>query len=152
VKIPDATFCTVHMIEHAHNEQRLFVAYYSQGVKVVDYFFHTQGTADPSDDRMSFRETSSFILPNAVTWVAHPFKTVNNADGTKTYFLMAGDIQRGIDVYSYRAAPNPIGAPPPAEATATVQAAGLDSVGMLLLGVAALPATAWYRRRRRFRA
>ncbi len=152
VRVPAADFCTVHMIEHAHDEQRLFVAYYTQGVKVVDYFFHDQGTSDPSDDRVSFRETASFILPNANTWVAHPFKTVNNADGTKTYYLFASDIARGIDVISYRASPNPMGAPPPAEATATVQAAGLDPAGLLLFGLAALPASAWYRRRRRSRA
>jgi hypothetical protein len=144
VRVPAADFCTVHMIEHAHDEQRLFVAYYTQGVKVVDYFFHP-------NNRISFRETASFILPNANTWVAHPFKTVNNADGTRTYTLFASDIERGIDVMTYTAAPNPMGAPPPAEATATVQAAGLDSSG-LLLGLAALPAAAWYRRRRRSRA
>jgi hypothetical protein len=142
VRVPQATFCTVHMIEHAHDEQRLFVAYYSQGVKVVDYFFHP-------NNRISFRETASFVLPNANTWVAHPFKTVNNADGTRTYTIFASDIERGIDVYSYRNTPNPIGAPPPAEATATVQA-GNAGAGLLLL-TAALPAAALLRRRRRSR-
>jgi hypothetical protein len=151
VRVPAADFCTVHMIEHAHDEQRLFVAYYSQGVKVVDYFFHDQGTPDPSDDRFSFRETANLVLPNANTWVAHPFKTVNNPNGTRTYFLFAGDIERGIDVYSYTNTPNPIGAPPPAQTTATVQAGSL-SPGLLLLGLAALPAAAVLRRRRRSRA
>jgi hypothetical protein len=144
VRIPAADFCTVHMIEHAHDEQRLFVAYYSQGVKVVDYFFHP-------NNRISFRETANLILPNANTWVAHPFKTVLNGDGTKTYYIFAGDIERGIDVYSYRNTPNPIGAPPPAEAagTATIQA---GSAGAGLLGlVAVLPAAALLRRRRRSR-
>jgi hypothetical protein len=151
VRVPAPDFCTVHMIEHAHDEQRLFVAYYTQGIKVVDYFFHDQGTADPSDDRLSFRETASFVLPGANTWVAHPFKTVNNTDGTKTYYLFASDIDRGIDILSYRAAPNPVGAPPPAQTAATVQSAGFDPIGFLLLGIAVLPATA-YRRRRRSRA
>ena len=150
VRVPAASFCTVHMIEHAHEEQRLFVAYYSQGVKVVDYFFHDQGTATLDDDRISFRETASFVLPNANTWVAHQFKTVANGDGTNTYYLLTGDIERGIDVISYRAAPNPIGAPPPAEATATIQA-GNAGAGLLVL-VAALPAAAALRRRRRSRA
>jgi hypothetical protein len=143
VRVPAASFCTIHMVEHAHDEQRLFVAYYSQGVKVVDYFFHP-------GNRISFRETASFILPNANTWVAHQFKTVNNGDGTNTYYLLTGDIQRGIDVISYRAAPNPIGAPPPAEATATIQA-GNAGAGLLVL-LAALPATALLRRRRRSRS
>jgi hypothetical protein len=138
------------MIEHAHDEQRLFVAYYTQGVKVVDYFFHDQGTTDPSDDRLSFRETASFVLPNANTWVAHPFKTVNNADGTRTYTIFASDIERGIDVITYTATPNPMGAPPPAAEAAAIQA-GNAGAGLLVL-VAALPAAALLRRRRRSRA
>lgn len=144
VRIPAPDFCTVHMIEHAHDEQRLFVAYYSQGVKVVDYFFHP-------NNRISFRETANFILPNANTWVAHAFKTVSNGDGTKTYYIFAGDIERGIDVYSYRNTPNPIGAPPPAAATATATAtiqAGNAGAGLLVLA-AVLPAAALLRRRRR---
>ena len=143
VRIPAADFCTVHMIEHAHDEQRLFVAYYTQGVKVVDYFFHP-------NNRISFRETASFILPNANTWVAHPFKTVNNADGTRTYTLFASDIERGIDVITYTATPNPLGAPPPAAEAAAIQA-GNAGAGLLVL-VAALPAAALLRRRRRSRA
>jgi hypothetical protein len=143
VRVSAPDFCTVHMIEHAHDEQRLFVAYYSQGVKVVDYFFHP-------NNRISFRETASFVLPNANTWVAHPFKTVNNGDGTKTYTIFASDIERGIDVYTYRNTPNPIGAPPPAQATATVQA-GNAGAGLLVLA-AVLPAAALLRRRRRARA
>ncbi|HET6771241.1 MAG TPA: hypothetical protein VFH75_06355 [Actinomycetota bacterium] len=142
VRVPAPDFCTIHMIEHAHNEQRLFVAYYSQGVKVVDYFFHP-------NNRISFRETASFVLPNANTWVAHPFKTVDNGDGTKTYTIFASDIERGIDVYTYRNTPNPIGAPPPAEATATIQA-GNAGAGLLVLA-AALPAASLLRRRRRSR-
>jgi hypothetical protein len=147
VRVPAASFCTVHMIEHAHDEQRLFVAYYSQGTKVVDYFFHDQGTPTLDDDRISFRETASFVLPGANTWMAHEFKTVNNPDGTRTYYLIANDIQRGIDIFSYTAMPNPIGAAPPAEATATIQA-GNAGAGLLVL-VAALPAAAVLRRRRR---
>ena len=139
VRVPAGSFCTVHMIEHAHDEQRLFVAYYSQGTKVVDYFFHDQGTATLDDDRISFRETASFVLPGANTWMAHPFKTVSNPDGTRTYYLIANDIQRGIDIFSYTAMPNP-----------TIQA-GNAGAGLLVL-VAVLPAAALLRRRRRSRA
>jgi hypothetical protein len=147
VRVPGAN-CTVHMIEHAHDEQRLFVGYYSQGTKVVDYFIHDQGTPTLDDDRISFRETASFVLPGANTWMSHPFKTVNNPDGTRTYYLIANDIARGIDIMTYTATPNPIGAPPPpAEATATIQAG--NAGGGLLALVAMLPATALLRRRRR---
>lgn len=147
---PSATFCDIHMIEHAPQEQRIFAAWYTQGVKVVDYFFQDNGPG-PADDRLSFRETSAFQLPGANTWMANPFKIVDNPNGTRTYFLVAGDIDRGLDVYSYTNTPNPIGAPPPpAQATATIQA-GSVGWGLLVL-LAVLPAAAMLRRRRRSRA
>lgn len=81
--------------------------------------------------------------------MAHPFKTVDNPNGTRTYYLFASDIERGIDVITYTYLPNPIGAPPPAQTTGTVQAAGLDPIGLVLFAVAGIPAATRYRRRRR---
>jgi hypothetical protein len=144
---PSPTFCDIHMIEHAEGEQRIFAAWYTQGVKVIDYFFHDNGPG-PEDDRISFVERAHFQLPNANTWMVMPFRIFNNPDGTRTYWLVGGDINRGHDVMIYRDQPNPIGTPPPP----TVQAAGFDPFGLLLLGVAVLPTAAVLRRRRRSRA
>jgi hypothetical protein len=33
------------------------------------------------------------MLPNANTWAVEDFPTRTNADGTKTYFFVASDIQ-----------------------------------------------------------
>jgi hypothetical protein len=98
--VPAETFCDIHVIEQVPGEQRLIVAYYSQGTKIVDYFVDAQG-------HVQFRETSSFTLPNANTWAAEDFKIVNNPDGTRTYFIAADDIHRGIDIMSWTGEPNP---------------------------------------------
>jgi hypothetical protein len=138
--VPAETFCDIHVIEHAPNEQRLLVAYYSQGVKIVDYFIDGAG-------HVQFRETSSFTLPNANTWAVEDFKVVDNADGTRTYYLAADDIHRGIDIISWTGTPNPIGASaPPGSSTATVTNLGLVGAALLLI-----PAAAAYGRRRRVR-
>jgi hypothetical protein len=105
--VASPTFCTSHVMEHIAGEQRLVVAWYSQGIKIVDYFIDDNGA-------LTFRETASFVLPGAQTWVAEDFKIVENDDGTNTYFIAASDIARGIDVVSWTGEPNPIGSAPPA--------------------------------------
>lgn len=92
---PSPTFCDVHVIEQVPDEQRLVAAYYTQGVKLVDY-------AKTAEGRLQMTETASMQLPGANTWAVETFKTVDNPDGTRTYFMVASDIERGVDVYSYR--------------------------------------------------
>jgi hypothetical protein len=136
--VPAETICDIHVIEQVPGEQRFIAAYYSQGIKIVDYFIDAQG-------HVQFRETSSFTLPNANTWAAEDFKIVDNADGTRTYFIAADDIHRGIDVVSWTGPPNPTGAQAPAASSAT------KFMNLGLLGAAALllPSAAALRVRRR---
>jgi hypothetical protein len=141
--VPAATFCDVHVIEQIPGEQRFVAAYYTQGVKIVDYFVDKQG-------RLQFREAASFTLPDANTWAAEQFKIVKNRDGTRTYFIAADDIHRGIDVVKWTGRPNPMGAKaPPASSSATVTNLGLVGAAVLLLPGAA---AAGRRRRRTARA
>jgi hypothetical protein len=109
VVVPAATFCDVHVIEQIPGEQRLIAAYYSQGTKLLDYFVDDAG-------RWSFRETASIVFPHANTWTVDVFDIVANDDGTKTYHLLASDIDRGVDIFTWRSAPNPIGTPAPVSA------------------------------------
>lgn len=111
VQVPGPTFCTSHRIELVPGEQRLFISWYSQGTKVVDWFFDDNG-------RVVFRETATYVPEGTNQWAVQPFKIVKNPDGTKTYYLVASDIGRGIDVFSWTAAPNKKGTPPPAELVA----------------------------------
>jgi hypothetical protein len=103
---PAATFCDIHVIEHIPGEQRLIVAYYSSGTKIVDYFIDKSG-------RWTVRETASLMLPGPNTWAVEDFLIKRNKDGTRTYFFVASDIQRGIDVFSWTGPPNPIGSKAP---------------------------------------
>jgi hypothetical protein len=136
--VPAETFCDIHVIELVPGEQRFIAAYYSQGIKIVDWFVDAQG-------HVQYRETSSFTLPNANTWAAEDFKIVDNADGTRTYYMAADDIHRGIDVVSWTGRPNPIGAFAPTSSSTTTAM----NVGLLGLAVLLLPAAAAFGRRRR---
>ncbi|HEX5861860.1 MAG TPA: hypothetical protein VFY58_08450 [Nocardioides sp.] len=133
--VPAATFCDIHVIEQIPGEQRFIAAYYTQGIKVVDYFVDDAG-------HIQFVERASFTLPRANTWAAEDFKIRDHADGTRTYFLAVDDIHRGIDVVSWRGAPNPMGAEPP-RSSENLTNAGLAGASAVLLVAAAL-----YRRRR----
>lgn len=133
--VPASTFCDIHVIEQIPGEQRLIAAYYSQGIKIVDYYVDDAG-------HLQFVERSSFTLPRANTWAAEDFKIRSNADGTRTYYIAVDDIHRGIDVVSWTGKPNPMGSPPPASSD-TLTNAGLVGASAVMLGAAA-----FYRRRR----
>ncbi len=113
--LPAETFCTAHVMELIPNEQRFVIAWYSQGIKIVDWFFDANG-------RVTFREIASFTPPGANTWVAEDFKIVDNDDGTRTYYILTNDISRGQDILTWTGPPNPIGSPPPAAAAVTASA------------------------------
>jgi len=97
--LPEPTFCNIHVIEQVPDEARIFAAWYSQGIKIVDYEVDENGA-------WTFNEVGHYTLPGAQTWASEFFKIVDNADGTRTYYVMASDIGRGIDVYSFTAQPN----------------------------------------------
>jgi hypothetical protein len=120
VLIPSGTFCTAHVMEQIKGEQRFTIAWYSQGTKIVDYFIDDQG-------RWTFREIASAVPqnPNATTWTSQVFKIKKNDDGSKTYYFMASDITRGIDIFTWTGPPNPKGSPPPSEAPVQEQTSGL---------------------------
>lgn len=134
VQVPASTFCTSHRMELVPGEQRFFISWYSQGTKIVDYFFDANG-------RVAFRETASYVPEGANQWVVQPFKIVRNDDGTKTYYLAASDISRGIDVFTWTGPPNLNGTPPPAgllltrdSESSAPSTLSLSFVGALALG------------------
>jgi hypothetical protein len=139
--IPAPSFCDIHVIELTPGEQRFVTAYYTQGTKVVDYHIDENG-------RWTFEEIASFtpIGVNANTWTADVFKTEREGD-TVTYFFMASDIQRGIDIFSWTGPAGPqIGSISAASSGVSAADVGLGAVGLVLL-----PAAALFGRRRRLR-
>jgi hypothetical protein len=136
--VPAGTFCDIHVIELVPGEQRFIAAYYTQGIKIVDYFVDAAGNVE-------YRERSSFTLPNANTWAAEDFKIVNNKDGTRTYFIAADDIHRGIDVVSWTGRPHKSGS----VAASTTSGVATGNLGLLAVALVLLPAAAVLGRRRR---
>jgi hypothetical protein len=134
--VPAATFCDIHVMKPLRREQRFVTAYYSQGTKIVDYRIDQNG-------RWTFDEVASFTPEGANTWAVSNFKTVRRA-GRVTYFFLASDIQRGIDIFSWTGPAGP--------AVGTLATSGSSSpLGNVALGAMAgllLPAAARFGRRR----
>lgn len=143
-EIPSPTFCTAHVMEQIAGEQRFSIAWYTQGTKIVDYFIDSNG-------RWTFRETASVIPqgPNADTWSSTVFKKQKNKDGTVTYWFLATDVTRGIDILKWTGPANPMGSPPPAGDTKQQRSGTQDGVPGALLGLGLIPAALKLRRRRR---
>jgi hypothetical protein len=79
-------------------QNRIFMAWYSQGTQVVDYVENANGTID-------FKPTGWFIPEGANEWVSAVFKAERNADGSYTYYGATGDFalsgtgRNAIDIY-----------------------------------------------------
>jgi hypothetical protein len=140
VIVPAPTFCDIHVIEAIRGESRFLAAYYSQGTKIVDFFVD-------ENRRWTFEEVAAIAFPNANTWAVTNFLTRANPDGTRTYFFMASDIERGIDVFSWTGPANPLAKPRPIAASPRPGRAA--DVALLAVGLVGIPAAAIVRRRRR---
>jgi Ca2+-binding RTX toxin-like protein len=103
---PQGAFCTAHVFQQIPGENRIFMAWYSQGTQVFDFVENPNGT-------VSFAEAGHFIPESANSWVSSIFKTEQNADGTTTYYGATGDFVLGpagrnsIDVYKVTLPPAP---------------------------------------------
>ncbi len=95
---PQASICTAHVFQQIPGQNRIFMGWYSQGTRVVDYTENPDGTFE-------FSSAGFFIPQNADEWVSHIFKMEENDDGTFTYFGVASDFnltgggRNAIDVY-----------------------------------------------------
>ncbi|MDQ4094626.1 MAG: hypothetical protein M3174_00245 [Actinomycetota bacterium] len=121
VQVPSTTFCTAHVMEQFKREQRFSIAWYSQGTKVVDWFTN-------ADNRWTFRETAAVVPqnPSANTWTSLVFHVKKRPNGKRTYYFMASDITRGIDIMAWTGRPNKFGTRPPKPEAAPVSATDSD--------------------------
>ncbi len=83
-----ATICTSHVLQQIPGQNRIFMAWYSQGTQVFDFVENEDGT-------LTFKEAGYFIPVGANQWSSAVFKMDKNADGTFTYFGAAGDFNLG---------------------------------------------------------
>ena len=96
--VPAETFCDIHVIEQVPGEQRFIAAYYSQGIKIVDWYV---------DDTVACSSWSAPRSPCPTPTRGRP-RTSRSADhdnGTRTYFIATNDIHRGVDVVAWTGGP-----------------------------------------------
>jgi hypothetical protein len=111
---PQAALCTAHVFQQIPGQNRIFMGWYSQGTRVIDFTENADGTVD-------LKEAGFFIPVNADDWVSHVFKVERNNDGSFTYYGASGDFAVGdggrnaIDVWKVTlpAPPAPRGGPLP---------------------------------------
>ena len=95
---PQGSLCTSHVFQQIPGQNRIFMAWYSQGTQVVDFTENADGTID-------FERAGFFVPENANEWTSHIFKVQENTDGSFTYWGAAGDFALGdagrnaIDIY-----------------------------------------------------
>jgi hypothetical protein len=95
---PQASLCTAHVFQQIPGQNRIFMAWYSQGTQVVDFVERRNGT-------VSARQAGWFLPTNANEWVSAVFRYKANPDGTFTYWGATGDFNLGesgrsaIDIY-----------------------------------------------------
>lgn len=139
--VTQPTFCNIHVIEHIPGEQRVIMAWYSQGIKIVDYFIE--------NGKWTFDEVASYRMPEPNTWTVEDFKIKDHGDGTRTYFFMASDIQRGIDIVKWTGPTNKNGERAPDVLGAQAAATTRGNAGLIVAALTLLPLAAVFGRRRR---
>ena len=107
-----ATACTAHVFQQIPGQNRIFMAWYSQGTQVLDFTENPDGT-------VSLKQAGYFVPANANQWASQIFKAQENPDGSFTYWGAVGDFNLGergrnaIDVYKVTLPPPPLPADGP---------------------------------------
>ena len=103
---PQAALCTAHVFQQIPGQNRIFMGWYAQGTRVVDFTENADGTID-------FKEVGYFIPENSNEWVSAIWKVDKNADGSFTYWGATGDFYIGdggrgtMDLYKVTLPPPP---------------------------------------------
>ncbi|MDQ3936230.1 MAG: hypothetical protein M3340_16545, partial [Actinomycetota bacterium] len=107
---PQAALCTAHVFHQIPGQNRIFMGWYAQGTKIIDFEENSDGTIE-------FNEIGYHIPANANQWVSAIWKVDRNPDGSFTYWGATGDFYIGdggrgtVDLYRVT-----IKRPPPAPA------------------------------------
>jgi hypothetical protein len=93
----EPTTCTAHVFQQIPGQNRIFMAWYSQGTQVIDF-------VERSNGRVELKEAGWFIPLEANEWVSHIFKVQRNPNGTYTYWGATGDFKidagrNAVDIY-----------------------------------------------------
>jgi hypothetical protein len=99
------TTCTSHVLRIYPRQELMTIAWYAQGVRVLDISGLAEFQGDPTavayGDGVGMREVGHYVMPDADTW---SFKTNRiNRDGS--FFGYGNDLVRGFDVYRFNGKP-----------------------------------------------
>ncbi|HEX2177165.1 MAG TPA: hypothetical protein VHG70_14770 [Nocardioidaceae bacterium] len=100
----DGTTCTSHVLRIYPEQRMLTIAWYGQGVRVLDISGLATASGSPATvavgDGVGMREVGSYVFPDADTW---SFKT-NRIAADGSFFGYGNDLTRGFDVYRFSGA------------------------------------------------
>ena len=104
IKPQDGTTCTSHVLRVYPDQEMLTIAWYGQGVRVLDISGLADFEGTPASvgigDGVGMREVGHFVFPDSDTW---SFKT-NRIAEDGSFYGYANDLARGFDVYSFSGA------------------------------------------------
>ena len=105
VQPQDGSTCTSHVLRIYPRQKLLTIAWYSQGVRVLDISdladFEGTPLSTAAGDGVGMREVGNYVMPDADTW---SFKT-NKIRRDGSFFGYANDLVRGFDVYRFNGRP-----------------------------------------------
>ena len=109
--VQDGATCTSHVLRIYPRQQLLTIAWYAQGVRVLDISGLADFEGSPASvgygDGVGMKEVGNYVLPDSDAW---SFKT-NKIKRDGSFFGYANDLVRGFDVYRFNG--KPIGDVPP---------------------------------------
>jgi hypothetical protein len=149
VQPQDGATCTSHVLRVYPEQEMLTIAWYAQGVRVLDISGLADVEGSPASvgigDGVGMREVGSYVLPDSDTW---SFKT-NRIAADGSFYGYGNDLVRGFDVYRFDGAGLSV---PPLEPTdlapGPARRGGRNLAGVAIVAPALLAAAAVRRRRR----
>ncbi len=155
------TTCTSHVLRIYPDQQMLTIAWYGQGVRVLDISglatVEGSSTEVAIGDGVGMREVGNYVFPDSDTW---SFKT-NRIARDGSFFGYGNDLTRGFDVYRFAGLdrsvkplrPEDLRRSSTGDSTTTTTTTQDEPAGLLAgmpvaVGVPLL-ASAWWLRRRR---
>jgi hypothetical protein len=101
----DGATCTSHVLRIYPRQKLLTIAWYAQGVRVLDISGLADFEGNPAavgvGDGVGMREVGHYVMPDADTW---SFKT-NKIRRDGSFFGYGNDLVRGFDVYRFNGKP-----------------------------------------------
>ncbi len=102
--VQDGATCTSHVLRIYPDQEMLTIAWYAQGVRVLDMSgladFEGSATSVGIGDGVGLREVGNYVLEDSDTW---SFKT-NRIATDGSFYGYGNDLVRGFDVYRFSGA------------------------------------------------